>query len=317
VRTIGEPRARFGEDKLRMLRCVRFAANLGYEIDPDTFAAVREMAAQISVISAERIRDELVKTFTRPNAGRGLVLLEESGLLRQILPEVAAMKGVEQPPEFHPEGDVFTHTKLMLGLMSEAARADASTNSAQAMRHEETRTVLAMAVLLHDVGKPPTFERAPDRVRFNEHDKVGGELSEKILRRLRFPSEVIEKVCVCVGEHMRIRNVQDMRPAKLKRILARETFADELELHRLDCLASHGNIANYEFLRIKAVELPPEVIKPAPLATGHDLLALGFKQGPLLGQVLRELEELQLEERLQSRDEALAYARAQLARRDG
>jgi poly(A) polymerase len=177
--------------------------------------------------------------------------------------------------------------------------------------------VLAMAVLLHDVGKPPTFERAPDRVRFNEHDKVGAELAEKILRGLRFPNEVIEKVCVCVGEHMRIRNVQEMRPAKLKRILARETFTDELELHRLDCLTSHGDIANYEFLRVKAVELPPEVIKPVPLVTGHDLLALGFAQGPLLGQVLRELEELQLEERLKSRDEALAYARAQLARRGG
>jgi putative nucleotidyltransferase with HDIG domain len=317
VRTIGEPRARFAEDKLRMLRCVRFAANLGYEIDPDTFAAVQEMAAQIGVVSAERIRDELVKTFTRPNAGRGLVLLEESGLLQQILPEVAAMKGVEQPPEFHPEGDVFTHTKLMLDLMSEAVRVDASTSSAQALRPPEAGIILALAALLHDVGKPPTFERAPDRVRFHEHDKVGGELSEKILQRLRFPNEVIEKVCVCVGEHMRIRHVQDMRPAKLKRILARETFADELELHRLDCLASHGDIANYEFLRAKAAELPPEVIKPAPLVTGHDLLELGFAQGPLLGQVLRELEELQLEERLQSREDALAYARAQLARRGG
>jgi len=307
VRTIGEPRARFAEDKLRMLRCVRFAANLDYEIDPDTFASVREMAAQIGVISAERIRDELAKIFTRSHAGRGLVLLEESGLLQQILPEVAVMKGVEQPPEFHPEGDVFAHTRLMLDLMSGAAQADSCP--------QKERIVLALAVLLHDVGKPQTFERAPDRVRFHEHDKVGGELSETILRRLRFPNEVIGKVCVCVGEHMRIRHVQDMRPAKLKRILARETFADELELHRLDCLASHGNIANYEFLRAKAVELPPEVIKPAPLVTGHDLLALGFAPGPLLGQVLREVEELQLEERLRSRDEALAYARAQLARR--
>jgi len=296
IRTIGEPRQRFAEDKLRLLRCVRFASNLEFEIEPATATAVREMSAQIDVVSAERIRDELIKIFTRPNAGCGFELLDESGLLRQILPEVAAMKGIEQPPEFHPEGDVFQHTKLMLDLMPEA------------------RIVLALAVLLHDVGKPPTFERAPDRIRFHEHDKIGAEMAEKILRRLRFPNDIIDKVCICVGEHMRIRNVQVMRPAKLKRILARETFADELELHRLDCLTSHGNIANYEFLRAKAAELPPEVLKPAPLVTGHDLLALGFAPGPLLGQVLRELEELQLEERMQSREEALAYARAQLAR---
>ena len=304
IRTIGEPRQRFTEDKLRLLRCVRFASNLEFEIEPATVAAMREMAAQIDVVSAERIRDELVKIFTRPNAGRGFELLDESALLRQILPEVAAMKGIEQPPEFHPEGDVFQHTKLMLDLMAEAARVDP--------RPPEARIVLALAVLLHDVGKPSTFERAPDRIRFHEHDKIGAEMAQKILRRLRFPNDVIEKVCICVGEHMRIRNVQVMRPAKLKRILARETFADELELHRLDCLTSHGNIANYEFLRAKAAELPPEVLKPAPLVTGHDLLALGFAQGPLLGQVLRELEELQLEERMQSREEALAYARRRL-----
>ena len=316
VRTIGDTRQRFAEDKLRLLRCVRFASNFGFEIEPATFAAVREMAAQIGVVSAERICDELVKIFTRPNAGRGLVLLDESDLLQQILPEVAAMKDVEQPPEFHPEGDVFQHTKLMLDLMSEAARVDPwpplAPPKAGKPRPSEARIVLALSVLLHDVGKPPTFERAPDRIRFHEHDKIGAEMAEKILRRLRFPNDVIEKVCICVGEHMRIRNVQDMRPAKLKRIIARETFADELELHRLDCLASHGNISNCEFLRAKASELPPEVLKPAPLATGHDLMAIGFAQGPLLGQVLRELEELQLEERLHSREEALAYARRRL-----
>jgi poly(A) polymerase len=318
IRTIGEPRQRFTEDKLRLLRCVRFASNLEFEIEPATASAMREMAAQIDVVSAERIRDELLKIFTRPNAGRGFELLDESGLLRQILPEVAAMKGIEQPPEFHPEGDVFQHTKLMLDLMSAAACTAVApyhdqTEAARVdPRPPEARIVLALAVLLHDVGKPPTFERAPDRIRFHEHDKIGAEMAQNILRRLRFPNDVIEKVCICVGEHMRIRNVQMMRPAKSKRILARETFADELELHRLDCLTSHGNIANYEFLRAKAAELPPEVLKPAPLVTGHDLLALGFAPGPLLGQVLRELEELQLEERMQSREEALTYARRRL-----
>ena len=302
VRTIGEPRQRFDEDKLRMLRCVRFAANLGYEIEEKTFATVKEMAAQIHVVSAERMRDELIKIFTRPNAGRGLQLLDESGLLQQILPEVAVMKGMEQPPEFHPEGDVFTHTRLMLELMGKAAHAP-----------DRDPVVLAFAVLLHDVGKPPTFERGPDRIRFHEHDRIGAEIAEQILRRLRFPNDEIEKIVLCVREHMRMQHVQEMRSAKLKRILARETFAVELELHRLDCEASHHNLENYEFLKAKAVELPPEVIKPTPLLTGHDLLALGLKPGPRMGQILREVEELQLEERLQSPAEALEYAKARAA----
>jgi poly(A) polymerase len=296
VRTIGKPEQRFAEDKLRLLRCVRFAANLGYTIDPGTLAAVKALAPEIKVVSAERIRDELIKTFTRPHAGRGLELLDESGLLEQVLPEVAAMKGVEQPPAFHPEGDVFVHTRLMLDALPPGASA-----------------VLAFAVLLHDVGKPPTFERAPDRIRFNEHDRVGVEMSRVILQRLRFPNEQIEKVLVCVGEHMHFQNVQQMRPAKVKRILARETFADELELHRIDCLSSHGHLDNYDFLKAKAAELPPEVIRPAPLLTGHDLLALGAKPGPVVGKILREVEEQQLEERLKSREEALAYAKRRLA----
>jgi poly(A) polymerase len=295
VRAIGDARQRFTEDKLRLLRCVRFASNLGFEIEPVTFAAVKELAWQIGVVSAERIRDELIKIFTRKNAGRGLELLDGSGLLKEVLPEVAAMKGVEQPPEFHPEGDVFVHTKLMLDAMGEA---DA---------------VLAFAVLLHDVGKPPTFERAPDRIRFNEHERVGAEMAQKILRRLRFPNDEIDRILVCVAEHMRIRNVQEMRPAKLKRILARETFASELELHRLDCVVSHGKLDNYEFLKAQAAALPPETAKPAPLLSGRDLLALGLKPGPLVGRILREVEELQLDERLKSREEALAYARKTIA----
>jgi putative nucleotidyltransferase with HDIG domain len=292
IRSIGDPRQRFAEDKLRLLRAVRFAANLGFEIEEHTFATVRDMAGQIHIVSVERIRDELIKIFTRAHAGRGLELLDASGLLKEVLPEVAAMKGVEQPPEFHPEGDVFQHTKLML----DALPANPS-------------EVLAFAVLLHDVGKPPTFERAPDRIRFNEHDRIGAEMAERILRRLRFSNEQIEKIVLCVAEHMRFQFVQEMRPAKLKRILARETFPVELELHRLDCATSHRNLENYEYLKQKAAELPPEVVKPAPLITGHDLLALGLKPGPLVGRILREVEEAQLEERLRSREEALAFAR--------
>ena len=295
VRTIGEPQDRFTEDKLRLLRCVRFAANLGYDIEPATFDAVKQMAAEIQVVSAERIRDELIKVLTRPHAGRGLELLEASGLLREILPEIAAMKGVEQPPEFHPEGDVFTHTALMLDRLP-----------------PNPSVVLAFAVLLHDVGKPPTFERAPDRIRFSEHDRVGAEMAENILRRLRFSNDQIEKIVICVREHMRFQFVKEMRAAKLKRILARETFPDELELHRIDCASSHRNLENYEFLKTKVAEMPPEVVKPAPLLTGHDLLALGLKPGPAVGRILREAEELQLEERLQSREDALAFAKSRV-----
>ena len=305
VRTIGDPRQRFTEDKLRLLRCVRIAANLGYEIEAGTFAVVKEMAAQIHVVSAERIRDELIKIFTRSHAGRGLELLDASGLLAEVLPEITAMKGVEQPPEFHPEGDVFVHTRLMLDLMS-----NTKPNGAP----DIDPVVLAFAVLLHDVGKPPTFERAPDRIRFNEHDRIGAEMAETILRRLRFSNEEIAKIVLCVREHMRFQFVKEMRPAKLKRILARDTFPIELELHRIDCAASHRNLENYEFLKVKAAEMPPEVVKPAPLLTGHDLLALGLRPGPTVGQILREIEELQLEERLRSREEALEFAKSRVAR---
>jgi len=295
IRTIGAPHQRLTEDKLRMLRCIRFATTLGYEIEPHTFDAIKEMAPQIHVVSAERIREELTKIFTRTNPGRGLVLLDESGLLRELLPEVAAMKGVAQPPEFHPEGDVFTHVKQMLDAMP-----------------PEPSVTLAFAVLLHDVGKPPTF-RIADRIRFDEHDVIGAQMTENILRRLRFSNEEIEQIVACVAGHMRLRHVQQMRPAKLKRLLARKTFPVELELHRLDCIASHGNLDNVAFLRQKAAELPPETVRPKPLVTGHDLLAIGFTPGPLVGAVLREIEELQLEERLPSREAALAYARQRLA----
>ena len=296
IRCIGDARQRFTEDKLRLFRCVRFASNLQFEIEPATFTAVCEMAGQINVVSAERIRDELTKIFTRPNAGAGLELLSATGLLPAVLPEVAAMKGVEQPSEFHPEGDVFMHTRMMLD--------DLPANPG---------IMLAFSVLLHDVGKPPTFVRAPDRIRFNDHDIAGQALAEQILRRLRFSNDQIEQITLCVGGHMRFQHVQSMRQAKLKRLLARPTFPVELELHRIDCRASHGKLDNYDFLKTKSAELPAEVIKPAPLVTGHDLLALGFTPGPLVGAVLQEVAELQLEEQLQSPAAALNYASQRLA----
>ena len=295
IRCIGTPRHRFEEDKLRLLRCIRFASNLQFAIEPATGAAVREMAGQIRVVSAERIRDELIKIFTRPHAGTGLELLAATGLLPEVLPEIAAMIGVEQPAEFHPEGDVFTHTRLMLDDLP-----------------SEPGIVLAFAVLLHDVGKPPTFTRAPDRIRFNDHDIAGQALAETILRRLRFSNDQIEQIALCVGGHMRFQHVQAMRQSKLKRLLARPTFPVELELHRIDCQASHGKLDNYDFLKIKAAELPAAVIQPPPLITGHDLLALGFTPGPLVGAVLGEVAELQLEEQLQSPAAALEYAKQRL-----
>ncbi|MBI5821093.1 MAG: CCA tRNA nucleotidyltransferase [Verrucomicrobia bacterium] len=295
VRCIGDATARFTEDKLRMLRAVRFASNLGYNIEPETFRAIQRMAPQIAVVSAERIRDELIKIFTRPNAGRGLRLLDSSGLLGVVLPEVTAMKGCEQPPQFHPEGDVFVHTCLMMDGLREAS------------------LTLAFATLLHDVGKPPAFQRAPDRIRFNEHDVIGGRMTETILRRLRFPNDSIGQIVACVENHMVFRNAPAMRKAKLKRLLARPTFAEELELHRLDCLASHADLTNYDFLKNVVLEIPPQVAAPPPLITGDDLLAMGMKPGPEMGALLREARELQLEEKLHTPDEALAWARQRLA----
>lgn len=299
VRTIGDPVKRFTEDKLRMLRGIRLASTLGYEIQTETFAAIRNMAAQLTQVSAERIRDELINIFTGPNAGRGLELLDQSGLLHEVLPEVEAMKGVAQPPQFHPEGDVFTHTKLMMDALREPS------------------TVLAFACLLHDVGKPPTFTLAAEkdgseRIRFSEHDKVGVEIADGLLRRLRFPNDERERILACIENHMTFKDVRNMRRATLRRLLSRETFADELELHRIDCMASHRDVENYDFLRAKQAEFAAIPPKPPPLINGHDLIALGMEPGPELGAILREVEELQLEDKLRTRDEALEFARARV-----
>lgn len=293
IRTIGVPEERFAEDKLRLLRCVRFASTLGFEIEPQTFRALRRMAGEIRSVSAERVREELTRLLTGPNAGRGLTLLDQSGLLRVILPEVAAMKGVEQPPQFHPEGDVFTHTRLVLEHL------------------REPTPTLAFAALLHDVGKPPTFQRAADRIRFHEHDRVGAEMTDRILRRLRFPNVEREAIIACVANHMRFKDAPKMRKATLKRLLARPTFAVELEMHRADCLASHRKLDNYELLLRVQGELTKEQLRPKPLLNGHDLLRMGYKEGPGIGRVLKRLEELQLAEEIHTRVEALRFARQQ------
>ena len=296
IRAIGEPARRFAEDRLRMLRAVRFAANLDFQIDPDTFKAVQKSSEGIVQVSPERIRDELVKLFTGPHPGRGLLLLDECGLLQVILPEVARMKGVAQPPEFHPEGDVFIHTRMVLdGLKNSSA-------------------IVAMGALLHDVGKPPTF-RIADRIRFDGHDRVGRKMAEQICRRLRFSNAETEAICELVGDHMRFKDVRQMRLSTLKRFMAKPTFQEELMLHRADCMASHKDLSNWRFMRRQLRRLPKEEIKPKPLVNGHDLLRLGYAEGPAIGVILKAVEERQLERELSSKSEALAWITEAFPRR--
>jgi poly(A) polymerase len=296
IRTIGEPHRRFSEDKLRLLRALRFAARFGYQIEPATFAALRELAPQIHVVSRERLRDELTRMLTEGHARRAFELLEESGLLRQVLPEIAAMKGVEQPPQFHPEGDVWVHTLLMLDLLP----------------HPCSRT-LAWGALLHDVGKPPTFRVAPDRIRFDGHVEVGTRMAEEICRRLRFSNDDTAQVAALVANHLRFADAPRMKPSTLKRFLRLDRFPEHLEMHRIDCRASHGDLSVYEFIRQKLAEMPPEQIRPRPLITGDDLIALGYQPGPRFKEILAAVEDAQLEGRLRTKEEALEFVRKELA----
>jgi poly(A) polymerase len=298
IRAIGDPLRRFAEDHLRMLRAVRFAARLGFEIEPRTFEAIRVLRGRIRAISAERVRDELVRILVEGGARRGFELLDSSGLLVEILPEVAAMKGVEQPPEFHPEGDVWVHTLLMLEQM------------------KNPTVTLAAAVLLHDVGKPPTF-RVADRIRFDGHAEAGAEMACEILRRLRFSHDDIRQVEALVRNHLRFKDVRNMRESTLKRFLRLDRFEEHLELHRLDCLASHGYLDNYDFVREKLALTPPEVLAPPRLITGEDLIARGYSPGPAFGRILRAVEDAQLEGKLASREDALAYVQGRFSAPEG
>jgi poly(A) polymerase len=297
VRCIGEPLRRFEEDKLRLLRAVRFAARLEYEIEADTFAAMTELAPQVTAVSAERIGAELLNIFTAAHADRALALLAETGLLAAILPEIDAMRGVEQPPKFHPEGDVFEHTRLMLGMLDSPGPA------------------LALAALLHDVGKPPTFEVA-DRIRFNRHDRAGAAIAETICRRLRMPNDVTATVVALVASHMTFVDIQNMRESRLKRLMREGWFADALELHRLDCLASHGKLGTYEWCRERFDALEPEQARPQRLVTGHDLIEMGQTPGPQFRSLLDAVEDAQLEGRVATREDAIEFVRRQLNSRD-
>lgn len=292
VRAIGDPGERFGEDHLRLLRAVRFAARFDFEIERDTWEAMCAGAETLAKISAERLRDEFSKIMLDSNRVRGFDLLMDSGLMAQLIPEILDLKGCEQPPQFHPEGDVFVHTRLMLSLLEGVPSLP-----------------VVLAVLLHDIGKPATYsyDEEAQRIRFNGHDKVGAGMAAKILRRLKYPNAVVDAVVAMVDNHMVFKDVQKMRTAKLKRFMARETFSDEMELHRVDCLGSWGGLDNYEFLNAKAEEFANEPIIPPPLLDGRDLMRLGWKPGPDLGRILTEIQDRQLEGALTSREEALEW----------
>jgi poly(A) polymerase len=292
VRAIGPADRRFDEDRLRMLRAIRFAAMLEYQIETKTFEAIRAQAWAIREVSAERVRDEILRILTSGQARHGFELLDESGLLEHVLPEISAMKGVAQPPEFHPEGDVWTHTLLMLEMLQ-----------------KDCSETLAAGVLLHDIGKPPTYRVAPDRIRFDNHVSVGARMAEVICRRLRFSREQSGQILALVENHLRFKDVREMRESTLKRFMRLERFEEHLELHRLDCLSSHRNLENYEYVRQKMEEMTVEEIRPQRLLTGDDLIEMGLKPGPQFSEILRAAEDAQLEGEIHTREEALDWAR--------
>ena len=290
LRAVGDPAQRFQEDHLRLMRAVRFSARLGYPLDPATQAVMKAQAHLIQHTSVERIRDELIKMLTEGGAEKAMRCMEEVGLLPHILPEIAAMKSVEQPAAFHPEGDVFEHTLLML-------------------THLVTPSpTLAMGALLHDVGKPltQTFE---DRIRFNHHNKVGARLSETICRRLRFSNEQIERIAWLVEQHMRFASIPDMRESRRRRFVREPGFDELLLLCRADCLASHGDLSTVQWVQDYQENLPPESLRPSPLLRGHDLIAMGYAPGPLMGEILHAVEDAQLEDLIGDKTTAQQYVR--------
>lgn len=295
LRAIGDPDARFQEDALRLLRVVRFSTTLGFEIEPETLAAVKSHAHLLKKISVERIRDEFSKILTAPRRRHGIELLVKTGLMEHIIPEFLATVGCEQPPEFHPEGDVYVHTCIMLEMLGEKSTLD-----------------LCLAVLFHDIAKPPcrSVDTDTGRIRFNGHDALGASMADKILHRLKYSNDIIAAVVPMVARHMQFMNVQKMRTAKLKRFMAEPTFSRELELHRVDCASSNGLTDNYDFLRSKDAEFAAAPLIPPPLVTGRDLIDLGLQPGPRFREILESLQTEQLEGRLDSRDAALVLLKS-------
>ncbi len=289
VRAIGDPGRRFDEDKLRMLRAVRFAARFGFEIEARTLAAIRARASEIHQVSPERVRDELTRMLTEGHARRAFELLDAAGLLRQVLPEIAKMHGVEQPPQFHPEGDVWVHTLLLL----EKLPPDAS-------------PTLAWGALLHDVGKPATFRLTPERIRFDGHVEVGVRIAEEILRRLRFSTDETSQILLLIQNHMRFGDAHRMKESTLKRFFRLPRFEEHLALHRMDVLSSFGDLGTYEFAKERYEAIPEEQVRPHLLVTGRDLIEAGYQPGPQFKEMLALAEDAQLEGRIRSRDEGIA-----------
>ncbi|HJX83641.1 MAG TPA: CCA tRNA nucleotidyltransferase [Candidatus Angelobacter sp.] len=297
IRAIGDPQQRFSEDKLRLLRAVRFAARFGYTIEEQTFDAIRELAPQVNQVSKERVRDEILKMLTEGRARRAFELLDETGLLEQVLPEIKKMQGVQQPPQYHPEGDVWVHTLMLLeGLPPNCSKT------------------LALGALLHDVGKPPTFRTAPDRIRFDGHAEVGTRMAEEICRRFRLSNEETAQVSALVANHMRFADVTRMRESTLKRFFRLPRFDEHLHLHRLDCLASHRDLGLYDFTQEKLRSMPEEQIRPAPLLTGDDLIAAGYKPGPHFKELLTAVEDAQLDGTITTKEQALLLVNHNIAR---
>jgi len=299
LRTIGRPEDRLSEDKLRMLRAVRFSARLGYGIERGARGVIELFAPQITQVSRERIRDEIIKMFTQENPGEGLKLLHETGLLEHVLPDVAKMDGVQQPPEFHPEGDVLTHTRLVLDKLYEYVLEKSGLPPS---------LELAIGALLHDVGKPPTFS-VSDRIRFNAHDSVGAEMAVRICRELRFSKKQTERIRDLVRHHLKFKDVLNMRRSTLKRFLAMPYFEDHLALHFADCMASHRNLTAYDYVSAQLEELDEQEIRPEPLLTGRDLIEMGYEPGPVFSEILHHIEEAQLQGEVAEKEAAKSIVR--------
>lgn len=289
IRAIGRPEKRFDEDQLRMLRAVRFAARFGFEIESATFAAMRKLAARIHAVSRERVRDELTRMLTEGRARPAFELLDQSDLLVQVLPEVSRMKGIKQPPQFHPEGDVWIHTLMLLEQLEAGCSA-----------------TLAWGALLHDVGKPPTFRVAPDRIRFDRHVEVGVAIGAEICRRFRFSNDETHQILALIENHMRFADAPRMKASTLKRFFRLDRFPEHLTLHRMDCLAAHRNLEIYEFVREAYETLPEEEVRPKPLLTGRELIAAGYKPGPAFKDMLQTVEDGQLEGAVTTSEAAMA-----------
>jgi len=297
LKAIGVAADRFNEDALRLMRAVRFSTVLGFDIEATTWKAICDNAHLLANISVERIREEFNKILVHDNRTKGLVMLVDSGLIEHIIPQVKDLIGCEQPPQWHPEGDVYEHTKIMLDMLK-----------------DDPSLELCLSVLLHDIGKPATYtyDEADDRIRFNGHDRVGSEMAEDILRRLKYPNQVIENVCAMVANHMNFMHVTQMRTAKVKRFMARPTYEDEMELHRVDCASSNGITENYDYLRTQEEKFANEPLIPEPLLRGKDLIDAGLQPGPRFKELLNQLQTEQLEATITTRDEALEWLNNQL-----